>query len=176
VLGIGFHRIALCPSVPLLEADCHKGVGNLDEHPLIKIREEVDLPQHVQFLLLLTCVVVCKHVVEGALVNLPEFAGGVGDAGHGAGAVVHERELSKGWPPGADPHMIAVNNEGDAAILNHVEIIPNPPLVDDGRAGRMLLAFMASMRRRRSSRVREVKIKLSARELSMNCTAMPDFG
>jgi len=122
-------------AVPLLKADGREGVGDLDEHRLFEIREEVDLPQHVQRVLLLTRVVVREHVAEGALVDLPESAVGVGDAGRGAGAVVQERELPEGRPPGARPHVISVDGEGDVAVLDHVEIIPDLPLVDDDRAG-----------------------------------------
>ena len=63
---------------------------------IVQIGEELHLPECIVNVLLLVGGVVDDYVAEGALVDFPEAAIGVGDAGGGSVAVVEEGELSKG--------------------------------------------------------------------------------
>mmetsp|Transcript_21541 Transcript_21541/g.46846 ORF Transcript_21541/g.46846 Transcript_21541/m.46846 type:complete len:535 (+) Transcript_21541:778-2382(+) len=122
-------------AIPLLKTNSRERIGNLDQHPLIQIRQKLHLPEHIQHILLLTRIVIRKHVTKRPLIDLPQLTVRIGNTRGRTGTIVQERQFPEGCTAGTGPHVIAIHGEGYVTIFHDVEVIPHFSLLDDDRAG-----------------------------------------
>mmetsp|Transcript_17695 Transcript_17695/g.27748 ORF Transcript_17695/g.27748 Transcript_17695/m.27748 type:complete len:269 (+) Transcript_17695:1487-2293(+) len=123
--------------IPLIKIQSRQSIRNLDQHGIIlQIRQKLDLPQHLQHILLLTRIRIGQHVSKGPLIDTPQFTIRIGQTGRGTRTIVQQCQFTKGSSTRALSDVIPIHGECDIALLHDIEVVTNVSLVDNDRSRR----------------------------------------